>query len=104
MTSITDVSVDIQTSPESVPSPPSWFGEAALMIPSLGKQGILAALSAQVRLTRRRFGHAEVIDVLAVLFGDAISGEHTLETFSEHLLPFAQPFMCGRAVSASWRL
>lgn len=93
MTSIADASVDIQTSSESVPSTPSWFGEAALLIPYLRKQGILSAISAQVRLARRRFGHYEVIDFLAVLFGYAISGERTLETFYEHLLPFAQPFM-----------
>jgi hypothetical protein len=78
---------------ESVPSTPSWFGEAALIIPYLRKQGILSAISSQVRLARRRFGHYEVIDFLAVLFGYAISGERTLETFYEHLLPFAQPFM-----------
>jgi len=46
-----------------------------------------------VRLARRRFGHYEVIDFLAVLFGYAISGERTLETFYERLLPLAQPFM-----------
>src|SRR5260370_35115780 len=48
---------------------------------------------AHVRLARRRLGHYEVIDFLAVLFGYAISGERTLEAFYEQLLPFAQPFM-----------
>jgi hypothetical protein len=93
MTSIADSSVDIQTSSESVPSTPCWFGEAALIIAYLRKQGILSAISSQVRLARRRFGHYEVIDFLAVLFGYAISGERTLETFYEHLLPYAVPFM-----------
>src|SRR5437016_8717626 len=93
MTSIADSSVIIQTSSESVPSTPSWFGEIALIIPYLRKQGVLAAISSQVRLARRRFGHYEVIDFLAILFGYAISGEHTLEEFYEQLLPFAQPFM-----------
>jgi hypothetical protein len=46
-----------------------------------------------VRLARRRFGHYEVIDFLAVLFGYAISGERTLEKFYEQLVPLAQPFM-----------
>ena len=46
-----------------------------------------------MRLARRRFGHYEVIDFLAVLFGYAISGERTLETFYENLLPYAIPFM-----------
>src|SRR5438445_1841252 len=93
MTSIADSSVIIQTSSESVPSTPSWFGEVALLIPYLRKQGVLAAISSQVRLARRRFGHYEVIDFLAVLFGYAISGERTLEAFYERLLPLAQPFM-----------
>src|SRR6266849_1714262 len=93
MTSIADVSVGIQTSSESVPSTPSWFGEAALIIPYLRKQGVLSAINSQVRLTRRRFGRYEVIDFLAVLFGYAISGERTLEVFYERILPLAQPFM-----------
>ena len=86
MTSIADVSVCIQTSSESVPTTPSWFGEIALIIPYLRKQGVLSAISSQVRLARRRFGHYEVIDFLAVLFGYAISGERTLEAFYERLL------------------
>src|SRR5213082_1735274 len=93
MTSIADISVSIQTSSESVPSTPSWFGEVALLIPYLRKQGVFSAITSQVRLTRHRFGHYEVIDFLAVLFGYAISGERTLEEFYEQLLPFAQPFM-----------
>ena len=93
MTSIADSSVIIQTSSESVPTTPSWFGELALIIPYLRKQGVLSAISSQVRLARRRFGHYEVIDFLAVLFGYAISGERTLEKFYEQLVPLAQPFM-----------
>src|SRR5881275_2744963 len=92
-TSIADVSVRIQTSSESVPSTPSWFGEVALIIPYLRKQGVLSAITSQVRLARRRFGHDEVIDFLAVLFGYARSFERTLEEFYERLLPLAQPFM-----------
>src|SRR6266851_1578771 len=65
MTSIADVSVFIETSSKSVPSTPSWFGEVALIIPYLGKQGVL----------------------------NAISGERTLEGFYERLLPLAHPFM-----------
>jgi hypothetical protein len=37
--------------------------------------------------------HDEVIDFLAVLFGDALRGERTLEAFYESLQPFAVPFM-----------
>src|SRR6266480_4126694 len=69
------------------------FEEVALIIPYLRKQGVLSAISSQVRLARRRFGHYEVIDFLAVLFGYAISGERTLEEFYERLLPLEQSFM-----------
>src|SRR6266516_5602731 len=93
MTSIADVSVSIQTSSESVPATPSWFGEVALIIPYLRKQGVLSAISAQVRLARRRFGHYEVIDFLAVLLGYALSGERTLEGFYERIEPWASAFM-----------
>src|SRR6266568_7520352 len=93
MTSIADSSVRIQTSSDSAPSTPCWFGEVALIIPYLRRQGILAAITSQVRLARRRFGRYEVIDFLAVLFGYEILGERTLEEFYERLLPLAQPFM-----------
>ena len=46
-----------------------------------------------MRFARRRCGHYDVIDFVAVLFGYAISGERTLETFYERLQPFAVPFM-----------
>src|SRR5947199_3511772 len=93
MTTIADGSVRIQTSSDSVPSTPCWFGEVALLIPYLRKQGILSAINSQVRLARRRFGRYEVIDYLAVLFGYAISGERTLEAFYERLAPWASAFM-----------
>src|SRR5881275_1853817 len=93
MTSIADGSVIIQTSSESVLATPSWFGEATLIVEHLRKQGILSAISERVRFARRRFGHYEVIDFLAVLFGYAISGERTLEGFYEELQPFAPTFM-----------
>jgi hypothetical protein len=93
MTSIADSSVIIQISSESVPSPPCWLGEVVLLVEHLRKQGVLAAIDERVRFARRRFGHYEVIDFLAVLFGYAISGEHTLEAFYEQLAPFDEPFM-----------
>ncbi|WP_246035673.1 hypothetical protein [Dictyobacter kobayashii] len=46
-----------------------------------------------MHFARKRFGHYEVIDFLAVLFGYVISGERTLEEFYERLQPFAVPFM-----------
>lgn len=93
MNSMMDSTVIIQTFSHSVPSTPSWFGEVVLIIEHLRKQGVLTKLSERVRFPRQRFGHYEVIDFLAVLFGYAISGEHTLEAFYQRLHPFATPFM-----------
>jgi len=64
-----------------------------LIVEYLRKHGIFAKISEGVRFARRRFGHYKVIDFLAVLFGYAISGERTLESFYEQLRPFAVPFM-----------
>jgi len=69
------------------------FEEVVLIVEYLRKHGILAKISEEVRVARRRFGHYEVIDFLAVLFGYAISGERTLEAFYQHLQPFAVTFM-----------
>ena len=93
MTSIADGSVRIQTSSECAASPPSWFGEVVLMAAHLRKHDVLGKIAEHVRFARRRFGRYEVIDFLAVLFGYAMSGEHTLEAFYERLQPFAGPFM-----------
>jgi hypothetical protein len=93
LTSIADSSVIIQTSSESVPSIPCWLGEVVLIVHHLRKLGVLDAITSQVRFARRRFGHYEVIDFLAVLLGYAISGERTLEEFYEQLAPWAELFM-----------
>lgn len=93
MTSIAYSPVNIQASAQSVPSTPCWFGEVTLIAHFLTRQGVLAAIENQVRFARRRFGHYEVIDFLAVLVGYAISGERTLEAFYEQLLPWASAFM-----------
>ncbi len=93
MNSIANSAVTIQTSSQSMPSTPSWFGEVTVIVSHLAHQGVLAEISEQVRFARRRFGHYEVIDFLAVLFGYAISGERTLEAFYERLQPWASAFM-----------
>ena len=49
MTSIADGSVHIQTSAESAPSTPSWFGEVVLIVGHLRKQGILSKISERRR-------------------------------------------------------
>src|SRR5690348_1353487 len=93
MTSIADRLVRIQTSSASDLATPSWFGEVVLLTAHLRTHGVLNKITEQVRFTRRRFGHFEVIDFLAVLFGYAISGERTLEEFYQRLQSFAIPFM-----------
>src|SRR5438128_3124114 len=93
MTSITYSPVTIQTTSQSVPATPSWLGEVTIIAHSLRRLGVLDAIGEQVRFARRRFGHYEVIDFVAVLIGYAISGERTLEAFYERLQPFASTFM-----------
>jgi hypothetical protein len=68
MSSIADGTVRIQTSSQSLAAPPSWFGEVVLLSASLRQHGVLTKISEQVRFARRRFGHDEVIDFLAILF------------------------------------
>jgi hypothetical protein len=67
MSSIADSAVTIQTSAQSVPSTPSWFGEVVLIAHYLKQQGVLAALEGRVRFARRRFGQYDLIDFIAVL-------------------------------------
>jgi len=68
MFSIVNGTVSIQTVPESVPAPPSWFGEVVLVAAHLRKHGVLTKISERVRFARRRFGHDEVIDFLGRSF------------------------------------
>jgi hypothetical protein len=93
MISIVDSSVRIQISSAPVPSTPCWLEEVVLIVEHLRKQGIFTAMNECVRFARRRIGHYEVIDFLAVLFGYVISGERRLPAFYERLQPFAVPFM-----------
>ncbi len=93
MSSITHSPVTIQTSSQSMPSTPCWFGEVSMIAHFLKRQGVLVAIEEQVRFARRRFGHYDLIDFVAVLLGYAISGEATLATFYECMQPFAGPFM-----------
>jgi hypothetical protein len=93
MDSIADGAVLVQSSCQSVPALPTWFGEVALMVQHLRKHELLSTLTQCMRFARRRFGTYDVIDFVAVLFGYAISGERTLEDFYQHLQPFATAFM-----------
>ena len=56
MTTIAYSPVNIQTSTQSVPSIPDWFGEVTLIVSHLHHQGVFADLAEQVRFARRRFG------------------------------------------------
>src|SRR6266704_5890336 len=76
-----------------MPSTPCWFGEVSMIAHFLKRQGVLVAIEEQVRFARRRFGHYDLIDFVAVLLGYAISGEATLETFYERVQPFVDAFM-----------
>ncbi|MBO0793402.1 MAG: hypothetical protein J2P36_20955 [Ktedonobacteraceae bacterium] len=92
MTRIADSQVRIQTSAESVPCPPAWFGEVAVIAHYLQHVGVLAMIGERVRFARRRFAHYDLIDCVVVLLGYAISGERTLEAFYESVQPFAASF------------
>lgn len=85
--------MEIQATAQAHVSVPAWFGEFVLIRRYLQKHDVLKKITAQVRFARKRCGRSDVIDVLVVLFGSAISGERTLEEFYEWLQPFAVPFM-----------
>jgi len=93
MNSITSSHVTIQTSPQSVPSTPSWLGEVAVVAHYLNSLGLFEKIALEVRFSRRRFGIYDTIDFLCVLIGYTLSGEATLKGFYERLQPFATPFM-----------
>src|SRR6266496_1307009 len=93
MSSIAYAAVTIQTSPQALTSTPPWFGEVVTIAHYLTQQGTLSAIEQRVRFARRRFGHYDVIDFVAMLVGYALSGERTLEDFLDRLLPFASAFM-----------
>ncbi len=90
---MTSSHVEIQTSPQSVPSTPSWLGEVAVMAHYLIHLGLLEKIVQEVRFSRKRFGTYETIDFICVLIGYTLSGEATLKEFYERLTPFASQFM-----------
>src|SRR5260370_40013631 len=90
MNSITDSVVTIQTSSQSLPSTPCWLGEVVLLIHHLRKQVVLSAIAQQMHFARRRFGHYEVIDFVAVLFRLPLISQPALGAFSAHVPPFVR--------------
>lgn len=93
MSSIVSSAANIQTSPQSVPSTPSWLGEVAVVAHYLSSLGLLEKVIQEVRFSRKRFGTYDTIDFICVLIGYTLSGEATLKDFYERLTPFAVPFM-----------
>jgi len=93
MTKIVSSPVTIQTFAQCVSSTPPWFGEVTIIAHSLRRQGVLTLIEERVRFARRRFGHYDLIDFVAVLLGYAVSSERTVEAFYESLQPYASPFM-----------
>src|SRR5947209_1727272 len=93
MSNMTSSPVEIQTSPQSVPSTPSWLGEVAVVAHYLNSLGLLEKIALEVRFSRKRFGIYDTIDFICVLIGYTLSGEATLKDFYERLTPFAVPFM-----------
>ena len=96
---MTHLSVHVQIAPTSVPSTPSWLGEVAVVAHVFSQLGLQKAIEERVRFARARMGNYEVIDFVVMLIGYAVSGERTLQSFYQRLLPFAEPFMAlfGRA-------
>lgn len=92
MTTIPHPCLEVQTSEQPEPSVPAWFAETILLAEYLRTHGLLDALTHQVHLVRGRFGHYEVPDFLALLFGYAISGKRTLQAYFDRLKPLAGPF------------
>src|SRR5260370_33285168 len=91
MTSIAYSPVTVQACAKSIPALPCWFGEITLIVQHFQRQGVLAALEAQVRFARRRFGRYDMIDFVAVLFGYAISGVRTLGALYDRGRPWEMP-------------
>src|SRR5258707_15096869 len=87
-TAMTHASVSIQVDPGLAPSLPVWLEEVAAFAHILTQVGILSAITEQVHFARARFGTYETVDFVLVLFCYALSGERTLASFYERLVPF----------------
>lgn len=85
--------VTFQVDPGSAPSPPTWLEEVATLAHILPQVGILSAIEKHVQFARARFGTYDTLDFVLVLFGYALSGERTLVSFYERLVPFQQTYL-----------
>jgi len=89
---ISNSGIEVQTSPITRFSVPSWFAEVVILTQHFAAKKLLEALEQHVHLVRGRFGSYESIDFLALLFGYAISGERTLADFFERIAPLRPSF------------
>lgn len=85
--------VVLATIPDPVPSLPSWFAELALLLPLLQQRGVFTAIQENLRMPRGRAGIYAPLDFVLFLVAYALSGEPTLQAFSDRLLPFADSFL-----------
>jgi hypothetical protein len=90
---ITIATIQVETTAETRPSVPPWFGEITLLAQHWKRHGMISAIQEQVRFARRRFGTYEVIDFVVLLLGYASSGERTLKSYSERVKPFKAALM-----------
>jgi len=67
--------------------------EVAAVAHVLTQTGIFAAIEDHVQFARARFGKYDTIDFVIVLFGYALSGEPTITSFYERLIPFQQDYL-----------
>ena len=63
------------------------MGEVAAVAQILSHVGLQNAIQDHVQFARARFGQYDTIDFVVVLFGYALSGEPTLQSFYERLSP-----------------
>jgi len=80
------------------------MGEVAAFAQVFTHTGMLKAIQDQVRFSRARLGHYDLVDFVVVLIGYILSGEPTLLAFYEQLAPWASPFMAldaARSVASS---
>lgn len=92
--------VQIQISPEVLPSIPSWFGEVVVFARVFTHTGMLTTIQEQVRFARARFGHYDLIDFVVVLIGYVLSGEPTLSPFTSGWLRSLEPMWPSLAATA----
>lgn len=69
--------ITVQTTPQSQPSTPGWMGEVAVVAQVLSQTGIQTRIEERVRFARARMGTYDLIDVVVILIGSALSGEPT---------------------------